>query len=98
MKKHSIVDKSNSRSRYLLFASELSEVVENIDDISYSTRCFFDLGGQVYTCHGNNLEKESQQVDSRSTVNNTGSTISHNHASPNITLITTRVTYNRYTH
>lgn len=42
---------------YLLFASNLSKMVENIDDISYSSGCFFNLGGQVDTCHGNNLEE-----------------------------------------
>lgn len=48
---------SDIRPRYSLFSSQLSEVVENIDDISYSARCFFDLGGQVYTRHGDDLER-----------------------------------------
>lgn len=42
---------------YLLFASDLSQMVENIYDISYSPRRFFDLGGQVDARHGNNLER-----------------------------------------
>lgn len=41
----------------LLFASDLPQVVENVDDVSYSSRRFFDLGGQVDTSHGNNLER-----------------------------------------
>ncbi len=43
--------------RCLLFASDLSQVMENIDDVSYSSRRFFDLGGQVDASHRNNLQR-----------------------------------------
>lgn len=37
-------------------------MVENIDDVSYSTRRFLNLGGQVYARHGDNLAKVVEQV------------------------------------
>lgn len=43
--------------RYLLFASDLSQMVKHIDDVSYSSRGFLNLGGQVDASHGNNLER-----------------------------------------
>lgn len=41
----------------LPFASDLFQVVENIDDISDTSWRFFNLGSQVNTSHSNNLDK-----------------------------------------
>lgn len=43
---------------YLLFHSDLPQMVENIDDVPYSARRFFNLGGQIDASHGHNLEEE----------------------------------------
>lgn len=43
---------------YLLFHSDLPQMVENIDDVPYSPRRFFNLGGQVDASHRHNLEEE----------------------------------------
>lgn len=43
---------------YLLLHSDLPQVVENVDDVPYSARRFFNLGSQVDARHRHNLKEK----------------------------------------
>lgn len=52
---------SDNKHCYLLFASELPQVMKNVDDVSYSSGCFFNLRGQVDASHSNNLKNNNTE-------------------------------------